>query len=486
MKNKNYIGVICLTLLYASCKVPKLAQTPPADKIAPTSFPKDSLDSDGDTTNIANVNWNKYFKDPYLDSLIDSALVNNQELNMTLQEIEIARNEVSARSGAYLPFVDLGGGVAAGRSSKYSIDGATWDQTDIREGHTNPGVEQDYWFGAQANWEVDIWNKLHNATKAAAQRYLSTVEGKNFLVTNLIAEVANSYYELLALDNQLQLVEQNIKVQSNALEIVRYQKAAARTTELAVRKFEAEVLRTKSMQYNIQQQITVTENRINFLCGRYPQHIDRDDKTFDQLVPTSINSGVPAQLLDNRPDIRQAELALKAAKLDVQVAKARFYPSLNISADLGYDAFNPKYLFSTPKAILASMAGGLVGPLINKKAIKADYANANATQIEAVYNYQQTVLKAYNEVVNQLANMKNLKQSFDLQSAQVDKLSQSIETSLLLFKNARADYMEVLMTQRDYLTSKFELIDTQRSRLNALVNVYQALGGGWDHQLEAK
>ncbi len=218
---------------------------------------------------------------------------------------------------------------------------------------------------------MDIWQKLHNAKKSAVSRYLSTVEGRNFAITNLVAEIANSYYELLALDNQLIIVNQNIALQSHALEIVKLQKEATRVTELAVRRFEAEVLKTQSLQYDIRQQITETENRINFLLARYPQTIPRSNLMFSDMVPPAVHAGLPSQLLANRPDIRQAELNLAAAKLDVKVAKAQFYPSVGISAAVGYQAFNPAYLLQTPKSVLYSLAGDLVAPLVNKNAIKA-------------------------------------------------------------------------------------------------------------------
>lgn len=299
------------------------------------------------------------------------------------------------------------------------------------------------------------------------------------MVTNLIAEMAYSYYELLALDNQLEIVKQNIGIQSNALEIVKLEKQSARVTELAVRKFEAEVFHTKSLQYDIQQKIIETENRINFLAGRFPQPVQRSSKNFTELVPDTVQGGIPSQLLQNRPDIRQAELELQASKLDVKVARANFYPTLDLSAGIGLQAFNPAFLVKTPQSMLYSLAGDLVAPLINRNAIKAYYYSASAKQIQAAYNYERTILRAYIEVVNQLSSIDNLAKSYELKSKQVQALTQSIDISTGLFKSARADYMEVLLTQRDALESKFELIETKMQQMHAMVNIYQALGGGW-------
>jgi NodT family efflux transporter outer membrane factor (OMF) lipoprotein len=401
-------------------------------------------------------------------------------MNIPLQYIALTRNEIRARKGDYLPFVGVKGGAGVEKVGRYTSRGASEATTDIKPDKEMPEPLPDFLVGAYATWEVDIWHKLHNAKKAAIARYLSTVEGKNFVVTTLVAEIANSYYELLALDSQLDIVKKNIEIQNNALEIVRLQKEATRVTELAVRKFEAEMLNTKSLQYDILQKITETENRINFLLGRYPAPIARNDKAFSTPVPGFAQAGIPSQLLENRPDIKKAEQELAAAKLDVKVAKARFYPSLGISASIGYNAFNPAYLVRTPESLLYSLTGDLVAPLVNRNAIKAEYYNANSRQMQAVYNYERSILNAYFEVANQLAKMGNLKKSYELKSKQVETLTESITISNDLFKSARADYMEVLMTQRDALESKFELIETQLRQMNARVNIYQALGGGWN------
>lgn len=470
----KYIGLACLSLTYAACKTPGIAQRT-ANKNVPASY-----NSSQDTTNSAQLKWREYFTDPYLVALIDTALQNNQELNITLQEIQITRNEIRARKGEYLPFLGIRAGGGVDKVARYTNIGAMEANTEIEPGKEMPEPLPDYMIAATASWEADIWGKLHNAKRAAVNRYLASVEGKNFVITILIAEVANSYYELLALDNQLAIVKKNIEIQNNALEIVKYQKDAARVTELAVRRFEAQVAHTKSLQYDIQQNIIEVENRINFLLARYPQPIARNADAFENLVPQTVHPGMPSQLLANRPDIRRAEQELAAAKLDIKVAKAQFYPSLGISASIGYQAFNPSYLLKSPESMLYSLAGDLMAPLVNRNAIKATYRTATSKQVQAAYNYERTLLNAYVEVANQIAKVSNLQQSYDLKSQQVDALTQSVTISNDLFRSARADYMEVLLTQKDALESKFELIETKRQQMNAVVNIYQALGGGWN------
>ena len=425
------------------------------------------------------MQWRNFFRDKELQALIETALQNNQELLITLQEIEIAKNETRMKKAALLPTVGLRAGTGVEKVGRYTSQGAGDATTEITPGKEFPDPLTDFTVGAYASWEVDIWNKLHTAKKAAVSRYLATVEGKNFVQTNLVAEVANSYYELQALDNQLLIIKQNIALQKSALEIVKLQKEAARGTELAVQKFEAEVLKSQSLEFDINQNIKETENKINFLLGRFPQEISRDRGSVLSIVPQVVASGIPSQLLINRPDIKQAELELAAAKLDVKVARAEFFPSLGISAGVGYNAFKASYLFKFPASLLYSLAGDLAAPLINRNAIKAEFSSANARQIQALYNYQRVILVAFLEVSNQLSRIDNLEKSYTLKAKQVAALDKSIAVSNDLFKSARVDYFEVLMTQRDALETKLELIDTKRDQLNAMVTVYRNLGGGW-------
>lgn len=433
-----------------------------------------------DSTSIAKLNWKEYFADENLVSLIDTALKRNQELNITMQEMLISQNEIRARKGEYLPIVGLRAAAGFEKEGRYTRHGAVDEELEIKPGTAFPEPLPDFVAGAFASWEVDIWKKLRNAKKAAALRYLASVEGKNFAVTNLIAEIASSYYELMALDNLLDIVQKNVDLQTDALGIVKQQKDAAKLTQLAVNRFQAQLLNTKNLQYDIRQRIVETENRIHFLTGGFPKAIPRNSIAFNDIVVDSVAAvGLPSQLLRNRPDIRQAELQLSAAKLDVKVARANFYPQLSITAGTGFNAFNPAYIVK-PESFLYNLAGDLMAPLVNRNGIKAAYNSANARQVQEVYNYEQTILNAYVDVVNQLAKVQNFSHSFETKSQEVDILMQSIVISNNLFRSARADYLEVLLTQREALESKMDLIEIKMKQLNAKVSIYKALGGGWN------
>jgi outer membrane protein, multidrug efflux system len=443
-------------------------------KVVPVSF-NDSHDS----TTIARVNWKEYFSDQNLVALIDSALRRNQELNITLQEIEILRNEIRARRGEYLPFVDVGVAAGVEKEGRYTRHGSVDENGEILPGRRFPEPLPNYELAAFASWEVDVWKKLRNAKKAAALRYLAGREGRNFLVTNLIAEIANSYYELMALDNQLDIIEQNIHIQTGALEIIKQQKESAKVTQLAVNRFEAQLLNTSNLQYEIRQKIVETENRLSFLTGSFPGGIPRSSREFNDIVLDSVYAGIPFQLLANRPDIRQAELELAAVKLDVKVARANFFPSVRIQGRVGLQAFNTAYLIN-PESILFGLAGDLVAPLVNRNAIIAQYNTATARQVQAVYDYERTILNGYVDVVNQLSGVQNFAKSYDTKSREAKILMQSIVTANSLFRSARADYLEVLLTQREALESKMELVEIRRRQMNSKVNIYRALGGGWN------
>lgn len=472
-KIRNIAIAFSVILLLFGCSIPK--QTAINERIdLPASY-----DQSLDTTSISLLDWKLFFNDKYLETLIDTALQNNQELLMTLQEIEIARNDIRVRKGEILPSIGIGSSAGMDKVGRYTSQGAGDASTEIEPGKEMPEVLGNYDLGLFANWEVDIWKKLRNARKAAVSRYLATVDGKNFVVTNLVSEVANTYYELLALDNQLEIVQGTVTLQENALKIVKVQKEAARATELAVQKFQAEVRNSQGREYDILQKIKEAENKINFLLGRYPQPILRDKETLMAQLPKEVKLGIPSQLLERRADVRKAENELIAAKLDVKVARAAFYPKLDIAATLGLEAFRPDYLAKLPESVFFSLAGDMMAPLINKNAIKAEFYSADARQLQAMYNYQKIVLNAYLEVANQMSNLNNLEQKYDNKFQEVEALKKSISIANDLFKSARADYLEVLMTQRDALNSRLELIETKQKELSAVTNIYRALGGGW-------
>jgi multidrug efflux system outer membrane protein len=428
---------------------------------------------------VATVNWREYFTDPNLIALIGEALQSSLDLRIALQRIELARAGVTAATGVMLPQVDLSLGVGIRKFGLYTMDGAGNATTEITPGRTVPEHLPDYAIGLQSRWEVDLWGKLRNQRQSAVSQYLATVEGTNLVITSLVADMAISYYELLALDHAREVVKSTVVQRREALEVVKYQKLAGRANELAVQQFEAQLADSQALEQDLAQLSTETENRINILLGRYPRPVARKKEALFGEAPRAISAGLSSELLRNRPDIREAELMVKASKYDVAAARAAFFPTLTLSAGVGFQAFSPKFLFTTPESLIYNAVGGLVAPLINTKALNAQLQGATATQVQAMYNYQKTILDAYVEVVNALTSVENTQRALVFKQEKKASLLRSAETADILYRAGKAGYLEVLLAQQNTLQAELELIETQKRERMSVVAIYKALGGGW-------
>ncbi len=417
--------------------------------------------------------WDEFFADPNLKRLIEEALENNQELNIQLQAIILTQNNVAALRGEYTPRLDAVVGAGLEKVGEHTAAGVSHAAHGLQEPLPN------FRFGFVASWETDVWSRLRSARKAANLIYEATIQERNFLITEIVAEIANSYYDLVALDLGIEILDRNIELQKNALEVVKLKKAAARETELGVQRFQGEVLKNRGRRFELAQQRILVESRINFLVGRFPQPVARDSVTFMAAKPDVVATGLPSDLLENRPDVKAAELRLEASKFDTRSAKARFYPALRLDAGVGFESFNLRHLIATPQSLAYNLAGNLMAPLLNRAAIKADYRSANARQIQAVFDYERSILQAYTDVYNQLTAIANRRQRYEQLSGQVDALHAATEVSKVLYQSAHVDYYEVLMTVRDALEAEMELVEAKKAQMQAVVAIYQALGGGW-------
>lgn len=466
-----------MLLVLSSCQIPNLRGPQPAPEV-PQAYAGAAGVGATSSENSSQLRIDEFFNDPLLLDLIDQALANNRELRILDEEVQIASNEVLARRGAYLPFITGGASAGLDKPSLYTPEGAAEDQLTYPGGHHFPDPLPNFMLGINLAWQIDVWRELRNARDAAQQRYCAAVERRNFFVTRLVAEVAENYYNLVALDQRLQNFGRTVSVFQQSLKVAQARMAAGRDTALAVQRFQAEVRRNQSETQIVQQDIVEAENRINFLTNRYPQPVARNINGFFDLTIHSLSTGVPAQLLQNRPDIRQAERELAATGLDILVARAHFFPRVDITGGVGYEAFNPAYLFITPESLIGNIAGNLVVPLINKKAIQAEYMTANAKQLQALYNYQRVILNAFTEVVNRISKVENYGRAIAIKKQQLEWLQASVDTASKLFQGARTEYVEVLLAQRDLMEARMALIETKKEQLAAIVNAYQALGGG--------
>ncbi|MFN4123095.1 MAG: TolC family protein [Flavobacteriales bacterium] len=440
----------------------------------PAQFPIEVTGNEG-----AEISPRKFFKDTLLITLIDSVLANNTDIQMAYQRIEAARAVAKQARGQQVPKVDLGATSAIRRYGLYTMDGAGNISTFILPGQIVPINLPDYYIGVQSAWELDVWGKLRNQRRWAVSQFLASVEGAHMVITSLVADVASAYYELLALDVELEIIRETIIKQKEAMDVIILQKEAGRANELAVLQFRAQVLSTRFLEREIMQQITENENLINFLAGRFPQAIERSKSSLLSTSLTALNQGIPSQVLENRPDVRQAAMQVKASGFELKAARAAFLPSINLVGGLGFQAFRTDLLFLTPTSIAYQAVGNLVAPLVNFNALKARFNGAKANQLEAMFAYQKNILHAFAEVVNLLSKLNNLKEMNEIKEEQVLVLRNAVETSRELYRSAKAGYVEVLLAQQNELQANIELINSMKEEKVTQINLYRALGGGW-------
>ncbi len=478
MKNlQGIIIIVAFIIVSSGCKVSAPVQMPVV-KTMPDTFTVRK-----DSASMAAVPWREFFTDAHLKTLIDTAIRNNPDLLIAIQRIEVARAQVALSRGAMLPSLDGIASAGFDKYGKYTMNGVGNDDTNLSPNITKeqhiPSPTPDYFLGLRSSWEIDVWGKLRERNKAAIARLLASEKGRQYVVTELVAEVASMYYSLLALDNELVIIKRNIELQEKAVEIVQAQKAGGRATELAVQQFAAQLLNTRAIEFRTRQYLTATENQLNAIVGRYPQKIERDSSIMKQGLPGNLQVGLPSDLLLNRPDIQEAEFTLRAAEADVKAARAAFLPSLTLSPYVGFNSFNASMFFN-PASIAFGLIGGLTAPIFNNNQIKAGYAIANANNKEAVYQYQKVILNGFSETMTNLSNIYNNEQSFSLKEKEVNELSKAVSTANELYLTGYASYLEVITAQKGVLEAELQLTSQKKDIFQAMISLYRTLGGGWN------
>ena len=459
--------IVSIILLASSCKVADLPQLPSADPL-PLTF-----DGDADTISMGDLIWEDFFNDPYLLTLIDTALNNNLDLQVASQRIELAQADYLRSKGALLP--SLEGRVAAnvGRIANNNDPGGDQSVADRRN-----GLGQVYFVGFRSSWEADLWGKLRRRREADYARFLASEKGRHLVITSLVSEVARLYYELLGLDNELETILKNVEFQEVALQMVKIQKIGGRATELAVQQFQAQLLRTQSLGYEKRQRIIEVENQLNLLLGRYPQPIARGTSILEQNLPKVVRAGVPSSLLRRRPDVRQAALRLSAMQANVEAARTEFFPSLVIEPYAGVDIDKLSALIN-PEAMVVGAFAGLTAPIFNKNRIRANYDRATAETMIAAYEYQQSVLDAYQEVLSNLKRVENYREVYELRKEEAEVLTAAVSTSNDLFAAGYATYLEVITAQARVLEAELSVTNTRQEIFVTVIDLYRSLGGGW-------
>ncbi|MBO9634643.1 MAG: efflux transporter outer membrane subunit [Chitinophagaceae bacterium] len=468
--------VVTLSVLQSGCKV---AQPDPVPVVKQLPAQFSGIASQPD---LGPLVFKELFPDQQLIQLIDSALTNNADLNIAYQRIIVAHAQLANRRRALFPSVDARIAASADRYGDYTLNGVGNFDTNL-----SPNIDKDQkiperpttdmFIGLQSSWEIDLWGKLAALRKAAASDLLAQEQARRVLVTGIVSVIAAGYFELISLDAELDIVQRNIKLQEEAVEIVKAQKAGGRATELAVQQFEAQLLNTKAIQHQLIQQRIGTENQLNAVAGMYSQEIPRAT-TLPASIPV-VQAGLPSALLLNRPDIMQAEYQLQSAALNVKAARAAFFPSLTIHPYIALNAFTPSLLFNGG-SIAWGAAGSLTAPLLNRRQIKTDLIAANATNKEQVYHYQQKLIEAYNEVSTNISAVQQAQFAFGLKEKEVKELQLAVQTARELYLTGYANYLEVITAQKNMLEAELQSTHQKNSIFTSLIKLYASLGGGWE------
>lgn len=450
----------------------------------PQKVPATYAGSHDTTSTVARQPVRTFFNDSLLLRLIDEALRENLDLKRAYQRVLMSRAHVRAARGAFIPTLNGVATVGQRRFGDYTMDGVGNYDTNFSENIPQdkhiPENLPDYYIGLQSTWEIDVWGRLRNAKRAASARLLASEQGRRWLTTAVVTEVASLYYDLLAFDNELEIVNKNIGLQERAVDVVNVQKLAGRANELGVRQLTAQLHNTRSLRARIRQEIIEVENELNFMLGRYPQPIERGNPIMDQRLPQSLQVGVPAQMLMRRPDVRAAEYSLIAARADVNAAHAAFFPALTLSASVGLQSFDPSKLFNMG-SLAYSLFGGLTGPILNRNQIRSQFQIASAAGMDAFYEYQQTSIAAYRDVMNNLTRMQNYDSMARHKAEELSDLNLAVNASNYLFATGFATYLEVIAAQRGVLDAELSLAQIRRDQFKAVIGVYRSVGGGWDY-----
>lgn len=465
-------------LCIQSCKPLQSVSVPDTVKV-PDNF---AGQSSADSTGIATLRWKQFFTDTFLQKLTDSALANNPDLLMALQRIETTRALAVNARYALLPSINAVASAGVDSYGDYTMNGVGNYDTNlspnISKNQRIPSPTGDFFLGLRSSWEADIWGKLKSRKKAALARLAASEKGRQLITTLLIAQVAGYYYQLLALDNDIKIIRHNTALQETALEIVKVQKEGGRATELAVQQMEAQLYNTRTVAYQVKQGIALAEHQINYLLGRFPQPVARDTVFASQWSSTILKPGLPSALLLQRPDIREAELQLIAAKADLAAARAAFMPNFQITPYAGFNAFKTALLFNGGSLAWGAL-GSLTAPLLNQRQLKAAQLTAMAQHKEAYYQYYKTILNSFREIGTTIQQLENTQEMLQLKQKQVAVLEQAVTSSSDLYLAGYASYLEVVTAQKGVLDAQLELNEARRNSLLYTIDLYRELGGGW-------
>ena len=454
---KKIIGLCCATLLLSSCHIYKSYDRP--ESIDASGIYRDPAAVNdtlaaNDTTNMGNLSWKEIFRDPKLQALIEEGLANNVDMQAAVLRVKESKALLNSARLSYLPSLAL-----VPQGSLTSVDKAT--------------PVKNYTLPASASWEVDLFGKLLNAHRGQKASYLQSKAYQQAVRSQLIGGIANAYYSLLMLDRQVSVTEENVALMKETVRTMEAMKEAGMTTESAVAQSKGAYHQTEASLADLKRQVRETENSISVLLAKAPQNIERGTLE-EQVMPTEL----AVQLLENRPDVKAAELALASAYYTTNQARSAFYPGVNITGTLGWTNGSNGTVISNPAVMLWNAIGSLTQPIFQRGKLVANLKVSKAEEQIAKMNYQQTILEAGKEVSDALFLYDTADKKLTEHQAQVSEMQKAVEMNKDLFQAGKATYLEIITAQQSLLSAQLNEVSDTFQRMQAVINLYSALGGG--------
>lgn len=464
--NFRWIYIVGLIILMYGCQVTKeFSEVEPEMEIE--AFYLEDISTD--TVSMAEMSIESFFDDPGLLDLIHTGLSNNYNLAIVLKSIDVANAYYLQGKSAYFPTLSVSPQVS------YSVNSKNTQFGEI-EGISR--VMQNYRLGVDASWEADIWGKLRSQERVAFADLQAAQTGLQVVQTELISRIASLYYQLVALDARRSIAERTIENRRSSVETIESLKGAGMVTEVAVQQNIAQLYFAESLLVDIEENIFLLENTLNSLLGRPYQPVDRID--WEQVdLPEYLATGLPAELLENRPDLRQLEHQIRGDYEEINVARTFFYPALRINASTGFESIKIEK-FLNPASLFANIAGGLTQPVFDRRQNKTRLEVTQLQFEQSMLQYESLYINAVKEVTDAMKTANKAKEKLGYQESELSALAKALDYSGELLNNGMANYLEVLRAQDQVLSTELGMVDTRLKRISAVVSLYKALGGGWN------
>lgn len=455
-----------LAALLSSCSVGKQYTRP---EISTPENYRQPVQLTGDTVSLP---WKTFFKDPNLTLLIDRALEKNKDISVALLNIQQMELSYKQAKLGLLPNAELSVSAARNYLSKTSLNGSLSEQI------TGKSYMDDYTATLSVSWEADIWGKVKMQKESARANFFMQKENMLALKTRLISQVAQAYYNLVTLDQQLKVANRNILLSDSTLSMIKLQFESAQVNSLAVEQAEAQKKTAELLVPLTKQNIAVQENALSILCGSFPEGIKRSSTLDTDMFEQQFALGIPADVLSRRPDVKAAEYAVVIANANTGIAKAQMYPSLRLTPSIGTNSFQFNNWFDLPGSLVKNIAGNITQPIFKNKQLKTDYEVAKLEQEKSAEQFRLSVMTAVGEVSDALAKRQYANERAELVRLKQASLEKAVKDAMLLYKSAMATYLEVITAQNNALQNDLEAVNIQKEQMDATMELYRSLGGG--------